>query len=1246
MADDITLTVRVRDMTRGDFNRLDHQLDRMRRNLRGVSRDGESAGMHSQRLGDDINTLGERFKTLQRTGSMSRRELTHLRGSLDAMSRSALNAARSGEITHDRYRALDGEISSLRHQMAFLGRGLDGNTNRLRRHNNTVNTTVRSVNGLVRSVNTTGRTVHGNTRYINTFTRDLNRVGNTANHVTGNGKVMGGMFANLRQRFIGTAVVLGAGLLPTIGALAPMIAGIGAVAGVAALAFAGLHKPTKFLTKDEKEFLKSLKPVTQEFRNLQATARKAVLPQMSKAFGDVKKAVKALNPVMKVAGDTFGELFGKMARGIASKDFMGPFLTNVKMGTSWLMDFAKSFGTFTIKFFEFGTKSKPALDAWQNLLGGFLDTGLPGMFKNLEQGIGGSSDFLNGLADAINRGLLPALGNITGAFMKAFGPLLGKLLSVMGKLLDAIGIAFSGVLNKAQPLFDGLKAGFQGISLMLTPFKKIAVDSFKAMNEYMGIGLSVAKDLIKIIGGSLAEALIATFAGTDMSSFNGDLTHFAAWVKENQAAIRLAFVHMGIAMIEMVQGGVKAVPILVDAFVMLFKTVIDGAGTTLHALAALFKDVPVFGAKFKEASDKFDAGAGSWKDTLDGLSDKAHTFSREAGKNLERGKVVLNVQQAKASLDYIKHELDDPKLTKERKAKLEIEKAKAEADLRKAQDDLSAYDGRTTSATIDANASPFFDKFGRAEGKKLGKKTSLFDVAAGQFNSGLAAANRAKLRSKSAAISANPRSFWSQVGSLVNRTLGTSYINVQMRKVDSTASPHFGASGGKASSLPRKMFAGGGSIAGGVLDGPGTKKSDSLVARLSRGEFVMQASAVDKYGPSFMQDVNQGTYELPGFKKGGLTKKQKAAKAKAKKKAQADAEHQARTEATGSFHISHFGKMAGYKRDPIEHDLAIQDSLSGLVDSLNKWRGIILKAAHGATESKLLKALDSAGKKLIGYEKKLTKVNASLDKAKERLDSLKQASAALRDSVTSGVMSATNITRKSGDDKNLTVADLMSTMTESRDKSKAFSDALAGLRKKGVSSTIIQQIAEAGIEGGGLETAGTLMTASASEIATMNKMQKQINDSAKSAGKTAADAMYAAGIKAAEGLVAGLTKQKKSIEKAMMNIALAMEKAIKKALGIKSPSKVMQKVGHFTAEGFAVGIKKNRSKDSAWGSMLVTKSSSPAVSPYTGGGSGSPMILQVRIGDKVIDELWLDSGRRVVRTRGGNVQATLGRRSS
>src|SRR6185436_15104042 len=68
--------------------------------------------------------------------------------------------------------------------------------------------------------------------------------------------------------------------------------------------------------------------------------------------------------------------------------------------------------------------------------------------------------------------------------------------------------------------------------------------------------------------------------------------------------------------------------------------------------------------------------------------------------------------------------------------------------------------------------------------------------------------------------------------------------------VKQTLSTSFpGDPGGMPAAIP-------GNAAGGMIRGPGSGTSDSILARLSNGEFVMRAAAVSKWGPRFMAALN------------------------------------------------------------------------------------------------------------------------------------------------------------------------------------------------------------------------------------------------------------------------------------------------------------------------------------------------------------------------------------------------------
>jgi hypothetical protein len=441
---------------------------------------------------------------------------------------------------------------------------------------------------------------------------------------------------------------------------------------------------------------------------------------------------------------------------------------------------------------------------------------------------------------------------------------------------------------------------------------------------------------------------------------------------------------------------------------------------------------------------------------------------------------------------------------------------------------------------------------------------------------------------------------------------------------------------------------------GGPVRGPGTGTSDDVPAPwLSDGEFVIRKASVDKYGERMLQAINDGRYQGPGYAKGGKVSKQ------------TQAERQARSDAMSQLTISHFGHYAGYQRSEFGSALGRPDSISSLVNALNEWRGIIKKATHGATENRLLKQLDSTGKKLLGYEKAHEKLTKSLEKAKDKLNSLKDASAQLASSVKGNLISSANITKGASGEGTVTLSSVRSGLIASRDKVTAFANALKALKSKGFSKSIIQQVAEAGIDGGGLETAGALLQASSSEVASINQMQGQIASAAGSAGKTTADAVYAKAIKDQTKIVDKLTKQEHSLQKSMDKLTKAMEKAVEKAFGKKAAGGI---VGAAASGGLRSNLtwvgeqgpelldlpagarvwsnpdsRRKAAAQAPWASMLNSPHRAPAVAAggaATAARDSQPIVIQVRIGEKDFGELWVDTGRKQVRSR-GSIEATL-----
>lgn len=91
-------------------------------------------------------------------------------------------------------------------------------------------------------------------------------------------------------------------------------------------------------------------------------------------------------------------------------------------------------------------------------------------------------------------------------------------------------------------------------------------------------------------------------------------------------------------------------------------------------------------------------------------------------------------------------------------------------------------------------------------------------------------------------------------------------------------------------------------------------------------------------------------------------------------------------------------------------------------------------------------------------------------------------------------------------------------------------------------------------------------------IANLNELSSQLDSVATDIGKTGSTELYQAGVDVAQGLVDGIKSEESAIAKEMEKIADYMLKAIKKKLGIKSPSKEFAKIGGFSMSGLAKGL--------------------------------------------------------------------------
>ncbi|QGZ53370.1 peptidoglycan DD-metalloendopeptidase family protein (plasmid) [Streptomyces sp. QHH-9511] len=137
---------------------------------------------------------------------------------------------------------------------------------------------------------------------------------------------------------------------------------------------------------------------------------------------------------------------------------------------------------------------------------------------------------------------------------------------------------------------------------------------------------------------------------------------------------------------------------------------------------------------------------------------------------------------------------------------------------------------------------------------------------------------------------------------------------------------------------------------------------------------------------------------------------------------------------------------------------------------------------------------------------------------------------------------------------------------------KTFGKNLQTLAARGLSKALLQQIIAAGPDQGAAY-AKALVDATPAQLKQINATQDALGKASAQYGQDAADAMYDAGAQSGKGYLAGLKAQEQSINTAMSALAKKIQKAIKDALKIKSPSRVFAEIGRFTVAGFAQGIR-------------------------------------------------------------------------
>lgn len=246
----------------------------------------------------------------------------------------------------------------------------------------------------------------------------------------------------------------------------------------------------------------------------------------------------------------------------------------------------------------------------------------------------------------------------------------------------------------------------------------------------------------------------------------------------------------------------------------------------------------------------------------------------------------------------------------------------------------------------------------------------------------------------------------------------------------------------------------------------------------------------------------------------------------------------------------------------------ISDLLAADSKAIGKLGGSLIKGATAALTGGRETALTALIRKDTAALQKLATRRAAVAKsladAQSSLVSLQSAKASTSTSLTQSALGDLTGARSA--------SGVQRVLTRQLQKVTTFRANLATLAKRGLPGVFLQQLVNAGLDGA--YTAAALVRANDNDFAAIQSLTTQLNTQATGLGSDAGAVLYDSGIAAAQGLIKGLQSQESAVEAQMLRIAKAMQAAIKKALGIRSPSQVFAELGRQIPRGMAVGVRK------------------------------------------------------------------------
>jgi TP901 family phage tail tape measure protein len=260
------------------------------------------------------------------------------------------------------------------------------------------------------------------------------------------------------------------------------------------------------------------------------------------------------------------------------------------------------------------------------------------------------------------------------------------------------------------------------------------------------------------------------------------------------------------------------------------------------------------------------------------------------------------------------------------------------------------------------------------------------------------------------------------------------------------------------------------------------------------------------------------------------------------------------TKATGSKRLAKFivkQLVDGMVGDP-QRIAATADKLAGLVGDVFERRADhkrtdLEKQRDKRQERRILQMIREQEHATMKMARAWEKNHRKLVDARQAVRDLQREQAEYAKSVAAAMVDAANITADMPEGVAVTVQSITDRMREQVAQAAEFAANIQRLIDAGLDQAYIDQLVQAGVAGGAQE-AIELAGATPEEIAELNDLMEQLQNTGSTLGQQASDYLYGAGIREAQALVDELERNEHRIERVMRRSARAFVRELRDAL--------------------------------------------------------------------------------------------------